>query len=145
MRQVRTHSPDETVAAGREFARTLRPGDCVALTGELGAGKTRFILGIAEGLGVTMHVTSPTFTLVNEYPAPFGTLVHVDLYRIRRREEIAELGMDEYLRPGCICVIEWAERMGDLLPPGCRNVQLEHGGMETERILSFDDPGENAG
>lgn len=145
MRQLQTHSPEETVAAGRDYSRTLRPGDCVALTGELGAGKTRFILGIAEGLGVRMHVTSPTFTLINEYPAPFGVLVHIDLYRIRRREEIAELGIDEYQGPRCICVIEWAERLGDLLSPGCRRVRIEHGVGETERVLSFDDPGVTAG
>ena len=79
---VTTTSPGETIDLGRSFAFRLRPGDVVALLGDLGTGKTRFVMGVCEALGARGHIASPTFTLINEYPAPFGIVAHIDLYRI---------------------------------------------------------------
>lgn len=133
-----SRSAEETESLGRTFARSLRPGDVVALIGTLGSGKTRFVVGICDGLGVTARVTSPTFTIINEYPAPFGMVAHVDLYRIDRRGEIADLGLDEYFHARCICLIEWAEHAADLLPPAHMRVTLSHGAGEAEREILID-------
>ena len=137
MTQIRTRSPEETADAGRVFASTLRPGDVVALTGELGSGKTRFVAGVCAGLGVRAPVTSPSFTLINEYPAPFGLVVHVDLYRISGDRELAELGIEEYFTEKCITLIEWAERAERLLPQDSRRVSFAHAGAETVRLLTY--------
>lgn len=143
MKSVYSHSTDETVQLGRTFAETLRPGDIVVLTGELGAGKTKFITGVCDSLGVQAHVGSPTFTLINEYPAGFCTVVHIDLYRITARRELIELGVEEYFNGQNICLIEWGERMRELLPPSCIYVKLAHGKADTERVIMFDDVNRN--
>lgn len=135
MTSFRTGSREETVGYGRSFAASLRPGDVVALFGPLGSGKTQFVAGVCEGLGVMAHATSPTFTLINEYPAPFGTVAHIDLYRISTRGEVAELGIEEYFSERCICLIEWADAVRDLLPPRHFEIQLSHGSSEAEREI----------
>ncbi len=135
-------SPESTVALGRDFARTLAPGSVVALFGDLGTGKTQFVSGICAGLHVRGHVASPTFTLINEYPAPFGTVAHVDLYRIEREAELAELGMQEYFRDDCICLIEWAERALEFLPGNHTRVKIEFGTGDSERSILIGTPGE---
>jgi len=137
MTAIRTMSAEETGAAGRAFAASLRPGDVVALYGTLGSGKTRFITGICEALGARIHATSPTFTLINEYPAPFGTVVHIDLYRIGSRRELAELGIEEYFTKRCICLIEWAELVHDVLPSRHFEVRLAHGADDTGREITI--------
>ncbi len=139
MTVVRTRSDDETIAAGRTFGASLHPGEVVALTGMLGSGKTRFVTGICEGLGVSMHATSPTFTLINEYPAPFGTVAHIDLYRIGTKAELAELGIEEYFTERCICLIEWAELAMDVLPSRYYEVHCSHGGGDSEREIRIRD------
>lgn len=102
-----TTSPDETQALAARLARLLRPGDVVVLSGDLGAGKTTFVKGLALGLGIDpAEVVSPTFTLINEYPGEIW-LFHFDLYRLEDGRELAELGFDEYLERGGICAIEW--------------------------------------
>jgi tRNA threonylcarbamoyladenosine biosynthesis protein TsaE len=108
----------QTFQIGKVLAEGLREGDCVALTGELGAGKTCLTQGIACGLGVSDRytVTSPTFTLINEYPGQKAGLVHMDVYRITGSAELEEMGYDEYLRSGCVMVIEWAEKIQEVLP-----------------------------
>ncbi|HEX2344280.1 MAG TPA: tRNA (adenosine(37)-N6)-threonylcarbamoyltransferase complex ATPase subunit type 1 TsaE [Vicinamibacterales bacterium] len=106
-----TQSESETVAAGRNLAATLQPGDIVLLSGALGAGKTAFVRGIAEGLGANPNeVTSPTFTLIQEYRGRRCTLYHVDLYRLEPRE-VDDLGLDELLAQEGITAIEWPERL----------------------------------
>jgi tRNA threonylcarbamoyladenosine biosynthesis protein TsaE len=135
MTRIETHSPGETLAFGRSFAKDLVPGDVIALEGALGSGKTQFVKGACEGLGVRQSVTSPTFTLVNEYPAPFGAVIHVDLYRIGTRAELAELGVEEYFSDRCVTFIEWAESVADLLPEGHWAVQFEYGRGEQDRVL----------
>lgn len=132
-----TRSRDETIALGRSFASSLKPGDVVALFGRLGSGKTQFVTGVCRGLGVTAHVGSPTFTLINEYPARGTTVVHIDLYRISGRPELAELGIEEYLGKEAVTLIEWAEPVLDLLPPSHFEVKLEYGGGDFERVISI--------
>ena len=106
MAELTTHSEQETVSAGKAFATRLAPGSVVALFGDLGAGKTRFIKGICEGLGIQKHVSSPTFTIVHEYPVAGGTIYHFDFYRVRSVQEVVDLGFEDYLRTDSICLIE---------------------------------------
>ena len=117
MTRTTSRSVEETIEAGRAFAKSLGPGAVVALSGTLGSGKTRFVVGICEGLGVRVHATSPTFTIINEYPSPVATVAHIDMYRIRSRREVAELGIEEYFSNRFVCLIEWPEQVKDLLPP----------------------------
>jgi tRNA threonylcarbamoyladenosine biosynthesis protein TsaE len=112
-----TSGEAETIALGRKFSVNLKSGDVVALYGELGSGKTQFVKGVCAGLGATEHVTSPTFTLINEYRQHPGLPVfHLDLYRIRSFEELCALGIEEYLDDAGISLIEWAEKADRILP-----------------------------
>ena len=121
-----TRSVEETLALGERLAATLPPGTVVALTGDLGAGKTALTKGLARGLGVTEPITSPTFTLVVEHPARDGRrLYHVDLYRLDAPQQAVEIGIEEELAPDGWTIIEWAERLGDLLPAGTVRSQIE--------------------
>jgi tRNA threonylcarbamoyl adenosine modification protein YeaZ/tRNA threonylcarbamoyl adenosine modification protein YjeE len=132
-----THSATETAALGRTFARSLRPGDVVAMVGTLGSGKTCFVAGACQSLGVTTRVTSPTFTLINEYPAPFGRVAHIDLYRIGSRREAAEVGIEEYFTLRTVCFIEWPDAVPGLLPPDHYRVAIVHGALEGERRITI--------
>ncbi len=102
----------------------MKPNDVIALTGQLGAGKTTLIQGIAAGLDVQDYVTSPTFIIINEYAGRLP-LYHIDLYRLDEGLEIADLGIEEYFRRGGVCVIEWAERLGGLLPVSAEKIELK--------------------
>ncbi len=124
-----THSAEETRAIGKTLGESLKAGDIVALTGELGAGKTVFAKGIAQGLGVTDEVASPTFTLLKTYEGS-ETLHHFDLYRIGDENELTHIGFYDTLGEG-VCVIEWAERAA--LPP-CVRVTLSGTGADARRI-----------
>ena len=137
---VVSRSRNETIAAGKAFGSALKPGDVVALCGTLGTGKTTFIAGACEALGIRAHVTSPSFTMINEYTAPWGTVVHIDLYRISSRDEIAELGVAEYFNEQTICLIEWAEYVLDLLPERRYLVRIEHGSLDGERRIVIQQP-----
>src|SRR5487761_2329168 len=106
-----SHSPAETEALGEKFGRAAKPGLVLALAGDLGAGKTQFVKGLARGLGITMRVHSPTFTLVNEYGGGRLRLFHLDLYRLETAAQVQSAGIDEFLSPDGVAVIEWAERM----------------------------------
>ena len=118
-----TKSAEETREFGKKIGAFLLPGDVVALSGELGAGKTTLIQGMAEGLGVKEHVTSPTFIIINEYQGRWP-LYHLDLYRLEQTGQVGELGLEEYFtRPG-ICLIEWAERLVDFLPATAEKIEL---------------------
>ena len=105
-----SHSPAETEALGEAWGRAAKSGWVIALVGDLGAGKTQFVKGLARGLGITGRVHSPTFTLVNIYPSGRLPLFHLDLYRLETREQIVAAGLEEYLSPAGGTVIEWAER-----------------------------------
>jgi len=108
-----SHTPAETEALGGHFGRQARSGWVIALTGDLGAGKTQFVKGLARGLGIAGRVHSPTFTLVNEYGGGRLKLFHLDLYRLETREQMLSAGIEEFLQPDGVCVIEWAERIAD--------------------------------
>jgi tRNA threonylcarbamoyladenosine biosynthesis protein TsaE len=131
-----TNTEQETGAVGCELAATLLPGDVVLLHGDLGAGKTAFARGLAEGLGIASdQVSSPTFTLVQEYRGGRLPLIHVDLYRLNDPREIEDLGLDEIAADG-VLAIEWADKLPNP-PPGAIHVSLEHAG-ETERRITVE-------
>jgi len=129
-----TSSPEETEALGERLARTLDPGAVVALIGELGAGKTCFIRGLVRGLGVTTGATSPTFVLINEYRG--RVLVHhADLYRVESLAEIVDLGLPElFAAADAVTVVEWADKLGALLPADAIRVHIDGAGDEPRRI-----------
>jgi tRNA threonylcarbamoyladenosine biosynthesis protein TsaE len=140
-RTITTRSEEETSAVGRELAVTLSAGDVLLLYGDLGAGKTAFVRGLAEGLGVSRdEVSSPTFTLIQEYRGGRLTLFHVDLYRIEDPREFDELGLDEIAEDG-VLAIEWAEKLdGDaqLAPSRSIVVRIAHAG-DDERTIDIAD------
>jgi tRNA threonylcarbamoyladenosine biosynthesis protein TsaE len=130
-----SNSVAETIAFAREWARTLRPNEVVALVGDLGAGKTHFVKGLLRGLESAEEATSPTFTLVHEYRRGRLPLFHFDFYRLKERSEVDEIGFDEYLEEGGITVIEWADRFPQVLPTRTRWLRLETSG-ETQRVIA---------
>jgi tRNA threonylcarbamoyladenosine biosynthesis protein TsaE len=132
--QVETHSPDETLEFGGRLARELQRGDVIALSGELGAGKTALVKGIARGLGITADVTSPTFTLIHEYGGGRLVLFHIDLYRLDSVPQALAIGIEDYLNGPGVTVIEWAERIAPLLPPHTIRIRMESLGETRRRI-----------
>ena len=131
--ELLSHSENETEALGFRLAEKLNPGALVALRGGLGAGKTAFTRGLALGLGITARVTSPTFTIVNEY-AGNTPLFHFDLYRLSAADDLDAIGFYEYLDRGGVCVIEWSELLGDELPQDAIVVTLERVDENTRKI-----------
>jgi tRNA threonylcarbamoyladenosine biosynthesis protein TsaE len=139
MTSVTTLSHRETVELGRALGSRLRPGDVVALSGNLGTGKTTLIKGICEALGVTTHVASPSFTMISEYHARDVVVVHIDLYRVRSNKEVAELGLEEYFNDRTICLVEWPEPVLDLLPQRYFEARLEYGASDEERHITIEE------
>ena len=133
-----TNSPEETEALGARLARALEPGAVVAFTGDLGAGKTAFVRGLARGLDVRDRVTSPTFTIVNEYEGGRLPLFHFDLYRLGCADELFDIGWEDYLARGGVCAVEWSERMEELLEPGTIRVDLRRGEDEDRRVITVE-------
>jgi tRNA threonylcarbamoyladenosine biosynthesis protein TsaE len=131
-----THSPAETIAFGRQLAAQLSPPLIVLLRGDLGAGKTTLVKGIAEGFQAAsaQDVTSPTFTLVHEYRGPRATLFHIDLYRIDTERELETLGLDDLLAPDSILLIEWGEKFPRFLHDRNLEIVLERVGEDDRRI-----------
>ncbi len=119
---------------GQRLAAELRAGDVLALTGDLGAGKTCLVKGIARGLGILQEITSPTFTLINEYVGGRLPLYHVDLYRLDSAEQALQIGLDDYLGRDGVTVIEWAEKVESLLPPTTRRLRIEFIADNSRRI-----------
>lgn len=113
--QIQTHSPEETEAVGRKLAAQLQPGDVLAYYGDLGAGKTAFTRGLASGLGVIETVTSPTYTIVDEYLSGRLPLFHFDMYRLGSADELFDIGWEDYLARGGVCAVEWSENVEDAL------------------------------
>lgn len=120
---VVTRSAEETRVVGASLAPTLLPGDVVSLTGDLGAGKTVFVQGLAAALGAESRVTSPSFTIVHEYDARYP-IIHLDIYRLDSFQEVLDLGFEEFLDPSAVVVIEWGEAIGPLLPKRYLEVDL---------------------
>ena len=124
--QFVSHSTQETEQFGEEVAKSLRGGDVLAFTGSLGMGKTAFTRGLARGLGCRGRVTSPTFTIVNEYDGKIP-LFHFDMYRLGSSDELFDIGWDDYLERGGVCAVEWSERVSDALPDDTIYVDIARG------------------
>ena len=133
-----SNSAQETEALGERLAARLRPGDVIAYTGDLGAGKTAFTRGMARGLGVVGRVTSPTFTIVNEYEGGRLPLFHFDLYRMDSPEELFDIGWEDYLARGGVCAVEWSENVADALERDTVRVDIRRGGEESRRVISVE-------
>ena len=136
-----SNSPAETEAAGAALAATLQPGAVVAFTGDLGAGKTAFVRGLARGLGIPDRVTSPTFTIVNEYEGGRLPLFHFDMYRLSSADELFDIGWEDFLRRGGVCAVEWSETVRDALEPDTIYVDIRRGAEDNQRILTLHGPG----
>ena len=131
-----SESETDTADLGEKLAGKLKKGDIVALSGDLGTGKTAFVKGLARGLGIDEYITSPTFTLVQSYEGPGFNLHHFDVYRISDEDELFEIGFEEYLHQEDICVIEWADLIQNLIPPRSIWVYFERveDGQDKRRI-----------
>ena len=110
-----TKSPEETEAIGSRLGAVLKPNTVLAFTGDLGAGKTAFTRGIAQGLGITERVTSPTYTIVNEYLCGRLPLFHFDMYRLKSSDDLWDIGWEDYLARGGVCAVEWSENVADAM------------------------------
>ncbi|MCH2315021.1 MAG: tRNA (adenosine(37)-N6)-threonylcarbamoyltransferase complex ATPase subunit type 1 TsaE [SAR202 cluster bacterium] len=132
-RSIRSDSPKDTHKIGRRIGTKAQSGDVLLLVGDLGAGKTTLTQGILWGLGGTEYARSPTFVLVNEYPARL-TMYHMDLYRLNSIEEIEDLGLDEYLYGNDLCVVEWADKAPGYFPVNHAVIQLEVIDDQTRRV-----------
>ena len=130
-----SNSPEDTESFGRQFAGSVKPGDIVALVGELGSGKTQFVKGIAAGLNVATTATSPTFTLVHEYPGGRMPIYHFDFFRIDDRQSAERLGLDEYFFGDGVAIVEWADKFSDLIPDSARWISFETK-SETQRAIT---------
>ena len=128
-----TTSPEQTEAVGRALGKVLAPGAVLAYRGDLGAGKTAFTRGLAKGLGATDAVTSPTYTIVNEYLSGRLPLFHFDMYRLTSSEELWDIGWEDYLERGGVCAVEWSENVADAMT-GAIVVNIEKTGEDTRRI-----------
>jgi tRNA threonylcarbamoyladenosine biosynthesis protein TsaE len=134
--ELLSRSPEQTEAFGRALAARLQPGDVVAYTGDLGAGKTALTRGIAAGLGVVEQVTSPTYTIVNEYRSGRLPLFHFDLYRLHSEEELFEIGWEDYLAQGGVCAVEWSENVPEILGNALHiSISRAPGGDNDRRIV----------
>ena len=136
--QIQTHSPEETEAVGRKLAAQLQPGDVLAYYGDLGAGKTAFTRGLAAGLGVTEPVTSPTYTIVNEYLSGRLPLFHFDMYRLSSADELFDIGWEDYLARGGICAVEWSENVEEALDGALRITITKDSAEETVRTITIE-------
>ena len=134
--QITTHSADETQALGTKLAKRLQPGDVIAFFGDLGAGKTALTRGIAQGLGITDIVTSPTYTIVNEYLTGRLPLFHFDMYRLGSSDELFDIGWEDYLARGGVCAVEWSENVEDALQGAIRvTIEKDLFEADTRRII----------
>ena len=146
MMQITTHSADETQALGQKLASRLAPGDVIAYFGDLGAGKTAFTRGLAQGLGITDPVTSPTYTIVNEYLSGRIPLCHFDMYRLSSSDELFDIGWEDYLSRGGVCAVEWSENVEDALQDAIRvTIEKDADEPDTRHITitggpRFEDP-----
>ena len=131
--EIITHSERETEAAGAALASQLPDGAVVAMYGELGSGKTAFVRGMARGMGIGCRVSSPTFTIVNEYEGA-RTLIHFDMYRLGSADELWGIGWDDYLDRGAVCAVEWSENVQDAFTGNEVTVRFEKLGADERRI-----------
>ena len=128
-----THSPQETEALGQKLGQVLPAGTVIAYRGDLGAGKTAFTRGLARGLGITDPVTSPTYTIVNEYTSGRLPLFHFDMYRLHSADDLFDIGWDDYLERQGICAVEWSENVEEAME-NALTVTIQKLGEETRKI-----------
>lgn len=133
-----TENEQETEDLGARFAKTLPGGTVVAMYGDLGAGKTAFVRGMARGMGLDCRVSSPTFTIVNEYLGE-RELIHFDMYRLSSADELFDIGWEDYLRRGAVCAVEWSENVSDAFFGDEINVKIEKLGDNKRRITIGED------
>ena len=131
--QYITNSPGETEAIAKKLADLLQPGTVIAYKGDLGAGKTAFTRGLARGLGITEPVTSPTYTIVNEYTSGKMPLFHFDMYRLSSSDDLFDIGWEDYLERGGVCAVEWSENVADAMENALW-ITIEKTGEESRRI-----------
>ena len=131
MLKVKSNSPEETKKFGRKLGEKLKPGDIVCLQGNLGAGKTVLAKGICAGLGVKEEITSPTYNVINEYRGKVK-VNHIDLYRTHTEEELLDLGFEEYLYGDGVCIVEWPDKAGTLMPDNYLDINLQGEGDTRE-------------
>ena len=136
--EIITHSPEETRALGERLAGAIGPGTVVAFTGDLGAGKTAFISGMARGLGIEERVTSPTFTIVNEYEGGRLPLFHFDMYRLGSADELFHIGWEDYLARGGVCAVEWSENVAEAIEDDAVRVDIARGEDENSRVIHIE-------
>jgi tRNA threonylcarbamoyladenosine biosynthesis protein TsaE len=135
-----SHSISQTESIAAELARGLGPGSCIALHGELGAGKTQFVRGLVAALGASARaVSSPTYVLLNIYEGGRLTVYHLDAYRVVGAEDFEGIGFSELLEQGGVVVVEWADRVTELLPANTIHVRIEHAGKTRRRITVGED------
>lgn len=132
-----TNSDKETEAVGEQFGRTVKDGTVVAMYGDLGAGKTAFVRGMARGMGITERVSSPTFTIVNEYEGGRLPLFHFDLYRLGGEDELFEIGWEDYLARGGVCAVEWSENAAGALDDSIIRIDIRRGASDEQRYISI--------
>jgi tRNA threonylcarbamoyladenosine biosynthesis protein TsaE len=128
---------DEMSALASRLAEYLRPGDIICLTGGLGAGKTRFVQGLAAGLGIDNPVTSPTFAILKEYKGADLPLYHFDLYRLDTERELEDIGYSSYLFGEGVCAVEWGNKIPGIIPAGALTVDISATETEDRRVVSF--------
>jgi tRNA threonylcarbamoyladenosine biosynthesis protein TsaE len=138
MSELMIKSELDTRGFGKELAKKLKPGDVIALIGDLGTGKTTLTKSIAEGLGITEMITSPTFTIVQEYTEGRLPLYHFDVYRLCDLEEMYELGYEEYFFGQGVSVIEWADQIMEIIPEDAIIIRIRYGTSEEERIYDIE-------
>lgn len=128
-----TNSDKETEAVGEQFGRTVKDGTVVAMYGDLGAGKTAFVRGMARGMGITERVSSPTFTIVNEYLGE-RTLIHFDMYRLGSADELFDIGWEDYIARGAVCAVEWSENVEEAFYGDEVRLTIEKTGDSSRKI-----------
>ena len=133
-----TCGAEETEALGCALAQTLTPGAVIAFTGDLGAGKTAFTRGLARGLGIPERVTSPTFTIVNEYEGGRLPLFHFDMYRLGSADELFDIGWEDYLVRGGVCAVEWSENVEEALEEDTIRVDIRRGESDDQRRITVE-------
>ena len=133
-----TNCEEETEALGVRLAEHLEPGAVIAFTGDLGAGKTAFTRGLARGLGIEDRVTSPTFTIVNEYEGGRLPLVHFDMDRLGSSGELFDIGWEDYLTRGGVCAVEWSENVADALEGDAISVEICRGEGDSQRVITIE-------
>ena len=135
-KEYTTAGEEQTEALGFRLGQLIQPGAVIAYTGDLGAGKTAFTRGLARGLGIPDRVTSPTFTIVNEYEGGRLPLFHFDMYRLGSSDELFDIGWEDYLARGGVCAVEWSENVDDALDDDAIRVDIRRGAQDDQRVIS---------